>query len=81
MPERIKWMTADDVCAFLDLPSRATLYAQRYRGDPPGSLAVLIGRHLRWDPVDLDAWLNDLKTSRRSDSVAAMIRPFDDTSR
>jgi hypothetical protein len=71
MPERIKWMTADDVCEFLDLPSRATLYAQRYRGDPPGSLAVLVGRHLRWDPEDIDGWLNDLKTSRRSSSVAS----------
>jgi predicted DNA-binding transcriptional regulator AlpA len=71
MPERIKWMTADDVCEFLGLPSRATLYAQRYRGDPPGSLAVLVGRHLRWDPEDIDTWLNDLKTSRRSRSVGS----------
>jgi predicted DNA-binding transcriptional regulator AlpA len=72
MPERTKWMTAEDVCEFLDLPSRATLYAQRYRGDPPGSLAVLVGRHLRWDPDDIDAWLDDLKASRRSTSVGTV---------
>ena len=56
-------MKPDEVCDMLGLPSRATLYAQRYRGDPPGSLAVRVGRHLRWDPRDLEAWLNELKAN------------------
>jgi predicted DNA-binding transcriptional regulator AlpA len=56
-----KMLTATDVCELLALPSRATLYAQRYRGDAPGSLAVRIGRYLRWDPDDLEAWLDALK--------------------
>lgn len=78
MTERSNWMTPDDVCKFLSLPSRATLYAQRYRGDPPGSLAILVGRHLRWDPEDIDVWLDDLKTRRRSTSVGTTIGQSDD---
>jgi excisionase family DNA binding protein len=58
-------MTPDEVCEMLGLPSRATLYTQRYRGEPPGSLAVRVGRHLRWDPSDLDAWLEDLKAAQQ----------------
>ena len=58
-----RWMNPDEVCEMLGLPSRATLYAQRYRGVPPGSLAVRVGRHLRWDPRDLEAWLDELRAS------------------
>ena len=41
--------------------SVATLYAQRYRGDPPGSLGIRIGRHLRYDLADLEAWIEAQK--------------------
>jgi predicted DNA-binding transcriptional regulator AlpA len=54
-------LTADEVCCLLGLPGRASLYSQRYRGDPPGSLAVRVGRYLRWDPGDIERWLQDLK--------------------
>jgi predicted DNA-binding transcriptional regulator AlpA len=69
-----KLMSADEVCEMLSLPSRATLYAQKYRGDPPGSLAIRVGRHLRWDPCDLDAWLEELKAERRSNWKSAAAR-------
>lgn len=59
-----KLLTSDEVCDLLGLPGRATLYSQRYRGDPPGSLAIRVGRYLRWDPEDLSSWLDDLKTER-----------------
>jgi hypothetical protein len=50
MTATARLMTPDEVCEMFGLPSRATLYAQRYRGDPPGSLAILVGRHLRMGP-------------------------------
>jgi predicted DNA-binding transcriptional regulator AlpA len=73
----MKLLSADDVCELLGVPSRATLYAQRYRGDPPGSLAILVGRHLRWDPNEIDAWLDDLKAGRRSNWNSATTRSSD----
>jgi predicted DNA-binding transcriptional regulator AlpA len=59
-------LTTDDVCELLGLPSRASLYSTRYRGEPPGSLAIRVGKYLRWDPYELDVWLEDLKVRRRS---------------
>ena len=66
-------LTPDEVCSLLGLPGRSTLYAQRYRGDPPGSLGLLVGRHLRWDPLDLQDWLNGLKAERRTPSGASSV--------
>jgi predicted DNA-binding transcriptional regulator AlpA len=65
MPTNVKkLLTAEEVCSLLGFPSRATLYAQRYRREPPGSLAIPVGRYLRWDPDDLAEWLDGLKTRR-----------------
>ena len=69
-----RMMTPDEVCALLGLPGRSTLYAQRYRGDPPGCLAVVVGRHLRWDPSDLQDWLDGLKAERRVSRAVGSIR-------
>jgi predicted DNA-binding transcriptional regulator AlpA len=57
-PGRLLWPA--EVAEWLGVPV-ATLYAQRYRGDPPGSLGVRCGRHLRWDPADLEEWLEAQK--------------------
>ena len=73
MLDASRLMTPDEVCALLGLPGRSTLYAQRYRGDPPGCLGVLVGRHLRWDPADLQAWLDELKADRRTQSGASSL--------
>lgn len=57
-------LTPEEVVEFLRLPSRATLYAQRYRGEPPGSLAITVGRHLRWIAGDLNTYLEEQKLKR-----------------
>ncbi len=46
-----------DVAILLQLPQK-TLYAQRSRGDAPGSLGVRVGRHVRFRPEVLEAWLD-----------------------
>ena len=46
--------TVHDVSAFLGVPV-ATLYQWRYRGIGPR--ASRVGRHLRYDPADVRAWL------------------------
>jgi hypothetical protein len=46
--------TVDDVAAFLQVPV-ATLYQWRHhRSGPP---AYKVGRHLRYDPIAVRAWL------------------------
>ncbi|MGX4657629.1 helix-turn-helix transcriptional regulator [Micromonospora sp. SCSIO 07396] len=52
-PERL-WSVAD-VSAFLGIPV-GTLYQWRHRRIGPR--ASRVGRHLRYDPADVRAWLN-----------------------
>jgi predicted DNA-binding transcriptional regulator AlpA len=40
--------------------AEATLYRQRYLGEPPGSLGFRVGGLVRYRPSDLEAWLNQL---------------------
>jgi len=47
--------TVDDVATFLSVPV-ATLYQWRYRRTGPR--AHRVGRHLRYDPADVRAWLD-----------------------
>ncbi|MFG2105828.1 helix-turn-helix transcriptional regulator [Micromonospora chersina] len=46
--------TAEDVSTFLGVPV-STLYQWRYRRTGPR--ASRVGRHLRYDPADVRAWL------------------------
>jgi len=48
--------SAEDVAAFLRVP-KATLYQWRYLGSGPRARKV--GRHLRYDPADVRAWLRE----------------------
>ncbi|MEU1604011.1 MULTISPECIES: helix-turn-helix transcriptional regulator [Micromonospora] len=52
-PERLWSVT--DVSAFLGIPV-GTLYQWRHRRIGPR--ASRVGRHLRYDPADVRAWLN-----------------------
>ena len=52
-----KLLSLAEVAEFLQL-SPKTLYAQRYRGEGVGGLALKVGRHLRWRPSDLESWLD-----------------------
>lgn len=46
--------TIQDVSAYLGVPV-ATLYGWRHRGDGPP--AIRLGKHLRWMPDDVRAWV------------------------
>lgn len=47
--------SVEEVAAFLGIPV-ATLYQWRYRRTGPR--AAKVGRHLRYDPADVRAWLD-----------------------
>lgn len=48
--------TVDDVSHYLGVPVK-TLYQWKWRGEGPPVRKV--GRHLRYDPRALQAWLNE----------------------
>ena len=56
LPSDGRLWSVQDVSAFLGLPV-ATLYRWRWNGCGP--TAYRIGRHLRYDPVTVRAWLAD----------------------
>ena len=49
-------MTAKELAAFLRVPVQ-TVYSWRYKG--LGPKGVRLGRHLRFAPRDVEAWLAD----------------------
>ncbi len=55
MPDRL-W-SVQDVSRFLQVPV-ATLHQWRYLGTGPK--AYRVGKHLRYDPADVKAWLDTL---------------------
>ena len=57
MVERL--LTLAEVAELLRL-SKATLYRQRYVGEPPGSLGFRLGGFVRFRPSDVEAWLDQL---------------------
>ena len=48
--------TVDEVSTYLGVPV-ATLYQWRYRRTGPR--AARVGRHLRYDPADVRAWVTE----------------------
>jgi excisionase family DNA binding protein len=60
LPTSGRLWTAQDVAAYLSVPL-ATLYQWRYLGTGPA--AYRVGRHLRYEPAAVQAWL-DRHTSR-----------------
>ncbi|MGH8972896.1 MAG: helix-turn-helix transcriptional regulator [Acidimicrobiia bacterium] len=60
-------LAPDDLAAYLGLPVK-TLYQWRYKGiGPPG---LRIGRHVRYRPEDVDAWLRRLGDLEQRGDVA-----------
>jgi excisionase family DNA binding protein len=51
-------LRTDEVAQLLQVPL-ATIYRWRYYGDGPR--AAVVGRHLRWDPGELEAWVEAQK--------------------
>ncbi|WP_198358452.1 helix-turn-helix transcriptional regulator [Streptomyces fildesensis] len=55
LPDR--YLTPEDIKELFDLPSIETVYAWRKkRVGPPG---FRVGKHLRFDPATVRAWVND----------------------
>ncbi|MGH8879216.1 MAG: helix-turn-helix transcriptional regulator [Stackebrandtia sp.] len=50
--------TPEEVCHYLGVPID-TLYRWRYLGTGPQ--AAKVGKHLRYDPVDVRAWVKEQK--------------------
>ena len=61
LPDRM-W-THQETAAFLGLPS-ATLHQMNSKGTGPRSFKV--GRYRRYDPRDVEAWLDDRASQERS---------------
>ncbi|MER6405193.1 DNA-binding protein [Streptomyces viridosporus] len=58
MPSR--YLTPDDdLVAMFDLPSVETVYQRRRKRTGPRGFRV--GRHLRYDPADVQAWVESLR--------------------
>ena len=55
-PTAARLWTAQDVSRYLTVPV-ATLYQWRYLGIGP--TAYRVGRHLRYDPAAVQAWLSE----------------------
>ncbi|MGQ0679995.1 MAG: helix-turn-helix domain-containing protein [Actinomycetota bacterium] len=53
-------LSVEDLAAYLQVPI-ATIYQWRYKGDGPD--AFRIGKHLRFDPTDVDRWLGERKVA------------------
>ncbi|MGZ4626898.1 MAG: helix-turn-helix transcriptional regulator [Kineosporiaceae bacterium] len=52
--------TINELAEYLQLP-KATLYKWRATGEGPRAFRV--GKHLRYDPRDVEAWMEDRKAA------------------
>lgn len=58
-----KLMTVDEVAALLGVP-KATLYGWRHANIGP--VGIRVGRHLRYHPQDVQAFIEDKRNPGRS---------------
>ncbi len=56
------------VSKLVGLPE-STLYQQRHRRVGIGALAIRVGRHLRWRPSDIEAWLDAQSEKAQEEAV------------
>ena len=54
----VRLLSVIEVAALLQVPVK-TLYQWRFRGEGP--IAMRIGRYLRFDPRDVEAWVESRK--------------------
>jgi excisionase family DNA binding protein len=64
-PSRVvpQLLSVPELAKLLQVPV-ATIYRWRHRGEGPEPIRV--GRHLRYDPADVAAWLEDRKVASAS---------------
>ncbi|MFD9234765.1 helix-turn-helix transcriptional regulator [[Kitasatospora] papulosa] len=64
LPLPSRYLTPDDLVEMFELPSVETVYQWRRKRTGPRGFRV--GRHLRFEPDDVRAWVD----SRRSEAAA-----------
>ncbi|QKW44476.1 helix-turn-helix transcriptional regulator [Streptomyces microflavus] len=64
LPLPSRYLTPDDLVEMFELPSVETVY--QWRRNRTGPRGFRVGRHLRFDPDDVRAWVD----SRRSEAAA-----------
>ncbi|MFD0340381.1 helix-turn-helix domain-containing protein [Streptomyces sp. NPDC127117] len=55
----VRYLTPDDLVEMFDLPSVETVY--QWRRKRVGPRGFRVGRHLRYDPDDVRAWVECLQ--------------------
>jgi len=60
-PEKL--LTVEEVAELFGIPE-ATIYSQRYRGEMPGTLGFKVGKWVRFDPKDIEAWIDKQRAER-----------------
>lgn len=61
-------LNISDVSKAAGLPE-STIYQQRYRRVGLGAVAIRVGRHLRWRPEDIEAWLDEQSARAREEAL------------
>lgn len=62
---RDRLLTAPETAYYLGLTVGA-LRTQRHRGQPPGILGIVVGRHLMFRAEDIERWLAELAAEQRA---------------
>ncbi|MEU3241321.1 MULTISPECIES: helix-turn-helix domain-containing protein [Streptomyces] len=57
-PMPVQYLTPEDLVVMFRLPSVETVYQWRRKGTGPRGFRV--GRHLRYDPADVQSWVQSL---------------------
>ncbi|MFI9805039.1 helix-turn-helix domain-containing protein [Streptomyces sp. NPDC052301] len=60
LPDR--YLTPDDIAGMFEVPKETVYQWRKKRIGPPG---FRIGKHLRYDPADVKAYVGDLKGADR----------------
>ena len=58
-------LTLEEVAELLRLPIKS-LYRQRSLGEAPGALGIRVGRHVRFEPAALEAWISEQREAQRA---------------
>ena len=65
IPQFDRLANIQEAAAFLNTSVEA-LRVQRYRGQKPGNLAVLVGKKLLWSPDTMREWFAGRESERQS---------------
>ncbi|WP_327331486.1 helix-turn-helix domain-containing protein [Streptomyces anulatus] len=60
LPLPSRYLTPDDLVEMFELPSVETVY--QWRRKRTGPCGFRVGRHLRFDPDDVRAWVDSLRS-------------------